>query len=118
MKPKDYVHLLYDDATFSRSRFYFWAIRCLMAFEASITNNLERFEVYRENELGTLVKYINDPQGTKLKNEDRKIHEGCKELAILQKHIKEQLKTIESLRDGVGSASLLSPQAVIYQINK
>jgi hypothetical protein len=44
MDPVEYVHLVYDDATFRRSRFYFWAIGCLSLFEKSIAGNLSHFE--------------------------------------------------------------------------
>jgi hypothetical protein len=38
MKPEEYVHLLYDEASFPRSRFYFWAIGCLSAFEDDVSS--------------------------------------------------------------------------------
>jgi hypothetical protein len=43
-----FVHLLYDDATFRRSRFYFWAIACLTSFEQSIADTLSELAVFRE----------------------------------------------------------------------
>jgi hypothetical protein len=40
MDPKKFVHLLSDEASFPRSRFYFWAIGCLTAFEDEIAVNV------------------------------------------------------------------------------
>lgn len=40
MNSEQYVHLLYDDSTFRRSRLYFWAIGCLSAFTQSIPETL------------------------------------------------------------------------------
>lgn len=42
MNPDEYVHLLYDEATSPRSKFYFWTIGCLSDFEENIVQNLRQ----------------------------------------------------------------------------
>jgi hypothetical protein len=61
LDPDKFIHLLYDDSTFQRSRFYFWAIACLTSFEQSIADTLSEIaickaEVLKDKELGYLIR--------------------------------------------------------------
>ncbi|MCJ1352304.1 MAG: hypothetical protein MMC33_002288 [Icmadophila ericetorum] len=47
MDPNAYVRLLSDDFTFSRSRRYFWVIGCLNEFDASLSDNIKQWDLYR-----------------------------------------------------------------------
>ncbi|OBT52922.1 hypothetical protein VE04_06958 [Pseudogymnoascus sp. 24MN13] len=47
MDGEEYVHLLYDDSNFRRSRFYFWAIGCLGSFEQSVAETLWELTTFR-----------------------------------------------------------------------
>ncbi|KFZ14933.1 hypothetical protein V501_02977 [Pseudogymnoascus sp. VKM F-4519 (FW-2642)] len=47
MDGEKYVHLLYDDSNFRRSRFYFWAIGCLSSFEQSVAETLWELSTFR-----------------------------------------------------------------------
>lgn len=48
MDGEQYVHLLYDDGNFRRSRFYFWAIGCLSSFEQSVAETLWELSTFRK----------------------------------------------------------------------
>jgi hypothetical protein len=61
LDPDKFIHLLYDDSTFQRSRFYFWVIACLTSFEQSIADTLSdiaicKAEVLKDKELGYPVR--------------------------------------------------------------
>jgi hypothetical protein len=47
MDGEKYVHLLYDDSNFRRSRFYFWAIGCLSSFEQSVAETLWELSTFQ-----------------------------------------------------------------------
>lgn len=47
MDGEKYGDLLYDDGSFRRSRFYFWAIGCLNSFEQSIADTLSELALFR-----------------------------------------------------------------------
>ncbi len=48
MDPAAYSKLLFDDATFSRSRLYFWILGCLHEFDLVIEDNIKQWRLYRQ----------------------------------------------------------------------
>lgn len=96
MNPDEYVHLLYDDPSFSRSRFYFWAIGCLLAFESSLKGNVDTLDSVN----GVNFWYL--PVQAELREKYTRDIMRCRgELESLKDHVRERLETIKSLRDGV-----------------
>jgi len=55
--------LLFDDATFSRSRHYFWAISALEAFEASIADTVEQWDILRIGFAEPFVRWCEEHPG-------------------------------------------------------
>jgi hypothetical protein len=108
MKPDDYVHLLYDDASFSRSRFYFWAIGCMLTFDGSLSGNIETLASCQSDEFWFL-------------NVDAAVREKCKEellryrleLVKLREHVRGRLDNVKSLRDGVRTVLVLPPYTIV-----
>jgi hypothetical protein len=98
MNPDKYVHLLYDDASFRRSRFYFWAIGCLNLFEQSIADTLSRFKAFRAEAVEYDIK-----RGDKVA--DNKVIEeldlACKSLDDIRLLLAKKLEEMRALRDGV-----------------
>jgi hypothetical protein len=98
MKLYDYVHLLYDDASFRRSRFYFWATGCLTLFEQSIADTLLRFDTFRK---GT-VEYEVERRGKSGENKlIKEFDVACTSLNNIRLQFKRKLDEIKVLRDGV-----------------
>jgi len=56
LKADEFVHLLYDDNTFRRSRLYFWAVACLTSFEQSITDTLSAIALCKTEVLQSMEK--------------------------------------------------------------
>jgi hypothetical protein len=115
MKPDEYVHLLYDEASFPRSRFYFWAIGCLSAFEDNISTNLRHLKVFRQN----VISQVQDRHGrsihykTYLKHIrmlDDKLEKTCKEMEGIAGRLQKRLTAVQALRDGVSSAVFMNPR--------
>lgn len=99
MNPKEYVHLLYDDATFQRSRFYFWAIGCLSLFEQSIIGALLRFDRFRIQ-----AEEYNKSRNSNLA-ENKVLQEfdfNRKALEDIRVRLTDKLIEMKALRDGVG----------------
>lgn len=68
MDGEQYVHLLYDDGTFRRSRFYFWAIGCLSSFEQSVAETLwelDRFRTEVDDKSKPGIRVASETQGPK-----------------------------------------------------
>lgn len=55
--------LLFDDATFSRSRQYFWAISALEAFEATIADTVEQWDIMRDRFAEPFVRWCEEHPG-------------------------------------------------------
>jgi hypothetical protein len=113
MNPEKYVHILYDDGTFQRSRFYFWAIGCLSAFEETLTVNMKALKDFRQ-------RMLEDPTVTPQQREDmRHIDESleadCAKLEEIARQIKRRLESVIALRDGV-SAVLSS--SILFFVNR
>ncbi|CAG8980298.1 hypothetical protein HYALB_00008920 [Hymenoscyphus albidus] len=108
MNPDSYVHLLYDESNFSRSKFYFWAIGCLSSFEENIVitarhpKSVRRKlvnEVCRKLELGQ-VSYGHTEH---IKMLDAELEPLCKQLEDIGEQFGKRLETVRALRDGVST---------------
>ncbi|ESZ90900.1 hypothetical protein SBOR_8707 [Sclerotinia borealis F-4128] len=113
MDPGEYVHQLYDRANFSKSRFYFWAIGCLMAFDDQISLNIEAIDKFANPKAwywrGTSI----DPELAK------DIANNREKLAQIRQQFRKDLKRLESLRDGLynGSTVMESRQSRVLGEN-
>jgi len=108
MSPEEYVHLLYDDATFSRSRFYFWAIGCLLALDSTLAGNIETLSSVEKDEFWFI------PVDEEVKRDcKQKIKQDCLELIKMRAHVKDRLEIIQSLRDGVRHTPALLTKSCI-----
>jgi hypothetical protein len=105
MKPKEYVHLLYDDAAFSRSRFYFWAIGCLTAFDARILNNIKQFEQYYKAQVVSLLKCTSLSGYDAIVTFHEEFESNLSALKAIHDRFQDRLSTLESLRNGVSCSS-------------
>jgi hypothetical protein len=59
MHPKKCSQQLFDTEDFSRSRKYFWMIRCLGEFELSIADSIKQLDLYREARIDPLFRIGN-----------------------------------------------------------
>ncbi|KAJ6779951.1 hypothetical protein PWT90_06597 [Aphanocladium album] len=55
MNPPEYSKLLFDDATFSRSRLYFWILGCLNEFDVLLEDNIKQWRLYRRVRIEPLL---------------------------------------------------------------
>ncbi|KAF4624320.1 hypothetical protein G7Y89_g13854 [Cudoniella acicularis] len=104
-QPNEYVHLLYDDATFSRSKLYFWAVSCLTAFETSISNNIKHFQYYADAQIVPAVRDLRARDHEKLVKFYRTYKKNLDELAEVQERFEGHLRNIKGLRDSLFTAS-------------
>ncbi|KAJ4153822.1 hypothetical protein LMH87_010293 [Akanthomyces muscarius] len=61
MNPRTYSKLLFDDASFSRSRLYFWILGCLNEFDVVIEDNIKQWTLYRQARVDKLLKRFARP---------------------------------------------------------
>ena len=103
MKPAEHDNLLFDDASFSRSRKYFWAINCLSEFVTSITDNIHQWELFKEARIEPLVR------AEALRELDlqmlRSVEKQHKILVNQRKYFEQKLTSTVSLRDALFNAS-------------
>ncbi|KFY25266.1 hypothetical protein V493_04728 [Pseudogymnoascus sp. VKM F-4281 (FW-2241)] len=103
MNGEQYVHLLYDDGTFRRSRFYFWAIGCLSAFTQSVAETLWELTTFRE--------MVHNDQQRRQHPDDiciaemEAFDEAYKSLEIIHSQLVLKRDELKVLRDGLFSAS-------------
>lgn len=100
MEPDEYGHLLYDDASFKRSRFYFWAIGCLSEFENNILDNLKALRSLMKEILGGAENH-----SLEVRNDIRKrlsrLELFCSDMEDVCGEIQRRLRDVRALRDGV-----------------
>ena len=103
MKPAEHDNLLFDDASFSRSRKYFWAINCLSEFVTSITDNIYQWELFKEARIEPFLR------GDTLRELDwqmlRNVDKQYKILINQRKYFEQKLASTVSLRDALFNAS-------------
>lgn len=105
LRPKEYVKLLYDDQTFSRSRVYFWASGILPELEECITQNID--------ELNRFIEYVQVGKKYRLKDGDPVKENLCQVLAqfsialagldTTRDNYRNKLSMVTGLRDAVST---------------
>jgi hypothetical protein len=107
--PEKFVHQLYNDASFSRSRFYFWTIGCLSAFEENIIANRRNILAFKKQYLPESEaewKWKDPTRISHFREMDRKIKELSQEMEDARVQLAKKLTDIRALRDGVSDSSL------------
>ena len=59
MEGDDYVKLLFEDESYTRSRTYFWILGCLRVFEDTIRNTKKHWETFQDSYISP---FKNDPE--------------------------------------------------------
>lgn len=102
LDPVRHDHLLFDNEDFTKSREYFWAINCLVEFEASISANIEQWDEFRRY-ITPLAELQDSGQP---KSSSRELLERsdnyCARLKRYQRFFQDKRTTTVALRDGVG----------------
>jgi hypothetical protein len=98
MKPEEYVHLLYDEASFPRSRFYFWAIGCLSAFEENLTTNIRQLHAFRKSHTHPNRVHQSTPETRRLGTSLDPVFQDLEDVA---EQLRKKLAALQALRDGV-----------------
>lgn len=106
MKPREHDNLLFDDGAFSRSRRYFWAIDCLSEFEASISDNINQWELYKTARISPLFssKALPELDILQFRHAERQYHV----LQNQREYFRQKLVSTKALRDAVGSLLIFS----------
>ncbi|KAF4219114.1 hypothetical protein CNMCM5878_003969 [Aspergillus fumigatiaffinis] len=99
MKPEEYVHLLYDEASFPRSRFYFWAIGCLSAFEDDVTTNIRQLKAFRKVQLDDAASF-GKSFDRRMDPITKKLDPATKDLEDIAEQLQKKLAALQALRDG------------------
>lgn len=119
-----YSKLLFDDASFSRSRLYFWVLGCLSEFDPVIDDNIRQCKLYRIARIEPLRDYIEDielrlksPVATtlsygqqdlkRLVELDKKASAIGQSLEDLRSEFSAKQARVQILRDGLFNASAL-----------
>jgi hypothetical protein len=124
---KEYAEMLFDDEKFTKSRKYFWAIRCLNEFDLSISDNIKQWDLYREARIDPVFAdkdLTNSLDAAALLPPDEDCDHVSAELCELQRMVrqaqnlrdtldelrfqfKSRLETAKALRDGVSLMFIL-----------
>jgi hypothetical protein len=107
MQPEEYVHLLYDEASFPRSRFYFWAIGCLSAFEDNLTTNIRQLKAFKREQLFSQNVYTGYPDSSLIQGLAESLDRRFQKLDDIAEEIKKKLGVLQALRDGVSDPSAI-----------
>jgi hypothetical protein len=106
MDGEQYVHLLYDDSTFQRSRLYFWAIGCLSSLEQSVAETLWELDQFRtevddKSEFG--IQVASEHQGPKYaySQEMKHFDQAYRNLEGIRDQLAKKRDEMKVLRDGV-----------------
>ncbi|KFX88584.1 hypothetical protein O988_08965 [Pseudogymnoascus sp. VKM F-3808] len=109
MDSEKYVHLLYDDANFRRSRFYFWAIGCLSSFEQSVDETLWELRMFQTEVSNKAPLRQRMGGGDDFKRIYTKqmedFRQACKNLEGIHDQLVKKRDEMKVLRDGLFSAS-------------
>jgi hypothetical protein len=101
--PEIHDSLLFDDASFSRSRRYFWAINYLAELDDSIAGNILQLERW----IASWPQHLS-VGGKEMNAEVRSLPERLNELMALQLRLKALRQEAIALRDGVSSPFAVS----------
>ena len=98
LSPNDHDQLFYDDAVFSRSRRYFWAIDTLTQIDSYISDNIHQWTKYKEYRIQSMIDDIGKiPKIDWLDLADS----NCAELIQKRDLFRKYLASFQLLRDGV-----------------
>lgn len=100
MQPAEHDKLLFDDGAFSRSRRYFWAIDCLSEFEASTSDNIHQWELYKQARILPLLSSKLLPELDFL--QFRNVEKQYRVLQNQREYFRQKLASTKALRDAVG----------------
>jgi hypothetical protein len=104
LNPDYHDSLLTDDATFSRSKKYFWAIKFLKEAEVNIADNLKQLQRFVDLVLKTPVA----PEQVRLRDKQLSDHrENLQRLEELKADFQDKRAEVVALRDGVSPESSL-----------
>jgi hypothetical protein len=98
LHPELFVHLLYDQASFPRSRFYFWAIGCLSTFEENVAINVRNLRTFQKDMTAVTASKAHRKQ---VKILIAKVEMHCRKLEEIGLQLQKRLATVQALRDGV-----------------
>ena len=102
LDPVRHDHLLFDNEDFTKSREYFWAINCLVEFEASISANIEQWDEFRR--YITPLAELED-SSVQLETSPKELLERsdsyCARLKKYHRFFQDKRTTTVALRDGV-----------------
>jgi hypothetical protein len=107
MNPEEYVHLLYDGASFPRSRFYFWAIGCFSALEENLRDNVENLRSLL-NCIAKETKRASEKEKDDISKQTQRLEEVCSELDSIRAQIQKRLEDVRVLRDGVSDEAVIT----------
>ncbi|OBT61863.1 hypothetical protein VE03_08813 [Pseudogymnoascus sp. 23342-1-I1] len=105
MDGERYVHLLYDDGAFRRSRLYFWAVGCLSSFEQGVAETLwelDRFRTEVDDKSKPGIRAASEAQGRKnvYKQEMENFDRAKKRLEGIYGQLEKKRDEMKVLRDG------------------
>ena len=95
---KEHDHLFFDDAVFSRSRKYFWAIDTLTQIDSLITDNIHQWTQYKSDHFSSRADKL---EGLTELEWYRAAEGCCSELEQKRDAIRRYLSSFQLLRDGV-----------------
>lgn len=103
MNPEEYVGLMYDDATFSRSRLYFWAIGTLSEFEKALAQYISQLELFHRANVAPILREASNPTSswTRTRELDKDFQEHVGELRQIRQSFKTKLIRVQGLQDAV-----------------
>jgi len=115
MRPNAFVDLLYDTAYVPRSRFYFWAIECLRAFEKNIEENLCEISDFRRSIVQSVVKSRTalNRQRKNIRQLDKSIEQACKSLEDIKVNFQNAREVVQLRLDNVSSPFVISSTSII-----
>jgi len=115
MNPEEYVKFLFDDASYSRSKRYFWVIQCLKEFDVSLADNILQVELFQEARVSHLTFHQSDKEKVKeLEELGKKVEKLRVTLCNLQVQFQNQLAEAEALRQGVSYTFHLAIGSVVF----
>lgn len=96
LSPSEHDRLFFDDAVFSQSRRYFWAIDTLTQLESFITDNIHQWTEYKKYRIQSMVEE-RIPEIVWLELAEH----NCLELIRKRDVFRKYLASFQLLRDGV-----------------
>ncbi|KAE9377870.1 hypothetical protein N431DRAFT_399020 [Stipitochalara longipes BDJ] len=116
LDPEYHDSLLTDDATFTRSKKYFWAIEFLIEAETSVLDNINQAKRFLE------IMNSNPPSGEVARRmflmRLRKHNTAIQKLEIIRKGFVKKKEEAKALRDGLFSASAVMESRASTQLGE